>query len=43
MKKQYNAPEFALVDIDTKDIMTLSQFKSDEDVVEERDTFKWEW
>ena len=46
MKKQYNTPEFAKVDIDTKDIMTLSTLLTtddDDDNGENRDTFSWKW
>ncbi len=50
MKKQYNNPAFTKIDIDTKDIMSLSSLlTSDSDNVDgdgnfiNRDTFSWNW
>lgn len=50
MKKKYINPEFAKVDIDTADIMSLSGLKSIDSetqdgngVYVDRDTFEWVW
>lgn len=50
MKKQYNNPEIAKIDINTEDIMTLSNLLNiDNDSVDNngnfinRDTFSWKW
>ena len=50
MKKKYNNPEFVKVDINTEDIMTLSNLLSiDNDSVDNngnfinRDKFSWKW
>ena len=42
MKKQYEAPSFTRVLLNTQDIMSLSQLIA-EDIELERDTFSWEW
>lgn len=50
MKKKYNNPEFSKIDINTEDIMTLSDLLSiDDGSVDNdgnfitRDTFGWKW